>query len=200
MTRGASGHEDQMQANTTIRLAAGDHVVHFYEDDDDLVGVVVRYLGSALGRNEAVLVLATPGHAQRFRQGFVRSGVDVDAAEAGGRLTIVDASMALTAVVSDGAIDAAAFDDIMTQALRRARAAGAPVCVYGEMVALLLDQGRPECALELEACWNRLGHRERFSLLCAYRTTAVRGPEDGRGAVYTHIRRVHPHVVVDQPQ
>ena len=39
-----------MQANTTIRLAPGDHVVRFYEEDHDLVAVVTGYLGSALAR------------------------------------------------------------------------------------------------------------------------------------------------------
>jgi len=111
-----------MRANTAIRLAEGDHVVHFYDDDDDLVAVVVRYLGSALDRSEAAVVVATPRHVERFRQGFARSGLDVDAADAEGRLVIVDAALALTALTSDGAIDPAAFDDIMTPALRRARA------------------------------------------------------------------------------
>jgi len=189
-----------MQANTTIRLAAGDHVVLFYEDDDDLVAVVVRYLGSALGRNETALVLATPGHVERFRQGFAASGIDVDVAEAAGRLVILDAAAALAAFAPADAIDPAAFDDVMTSVLRRARAAGSQVCVYGEMVAVLIDRGRPECALALEACWNDLGRREGFSLLCAYPTMAGTRPSDDRTEAYARICRVHSDVVADQPQ
>jgi hypothetical protein len=189
-----------MQANTAIRLATGDHVVHFYEDDDDLIAVVVRYLGSALGRHEAAVVVATPAHAERFRQGFARSGVDVDGADAAGRLIILDAAAALAALAPAGATDAAAFDDIMTSTLRRARAAGTRVCVYGEMAALSIDRGRPECALALEECWNDLGQREGFSLLCAYPTTADPGLGGDRAEAYARICRVHSDVVADQPQ
>jgi len=189
-----------MRANTAIRLAEGDHVVHFYDDDDDLVAVVVRYLGSALDRSEAAVVVATPRHVERFRQGFARSGLDVDAADAEGRLVIVDAALALTALTSDGAIDPAAFDDIMTPALRRARAAGTQVCVYAEMAALSIDLGRPECALALEGCWNDLGQRESLSLLCAYLAAADPGLGDDRAEAYARVCRVHSDVVADQPQ
>ena len=44
--------------------------------------------------------------------------------------------------------------------------------IYGEMVAVLWDQGNVAAAIELERLWNDLAIRHPFSLLCAYPTSA----------------------------
>jgi anti-sigma regulatory factor (Ser/Thr protein kinase) len=189
-----------MQANTSIRLAKGDHVVRFYEDEDDLVTVVTRYVGSALAGGEAAVVIATPAHAERFLTGFAEAGVDVAAAQVRSQLTVLDAEEALAAFAPEGVIDAAAFDAIMTPLVRRARESGSDVCAYGEMVAVLFDDGRPHAALELEACWNELSRREGFSLLCAYPAVPTFGADEDRTDAYADVCRLHSDVVVDQPQ
>jgi hypothetical protein len=189
-----------MQANTAIRLAKGDHVVRFYEDDDELVAVVNRYIGSALAGGEAAVVIATPDHAERFRQGFVDAGIDLPAAEAESRLIMLDAGETLAAFAHDGVIDAAAFDAVITPVVHRAQAAGAAVCAYGEMVAELFDDGKPQAALELEACWNELSRHECFSLLCAYPAVVAPGIDEDRADAYAGVCGLHTDVVADQPQ
>src|SRR6516162_3131882 len=187
-----------MQGDTTIRLATGDHVVYCYEDDDDLVAIVVRYVGSALDRGEAAVVVVTPEHARRFTEDFARAGIDSAAAEAASRLILLDAARTLANVAPDGTIDPAAFEATVTPLLCRARAAGGHVCLYGEMVALLFEQGRPDSALRLEECWNELGSEEGFSLLCAY--PAPRFSDAAREDADARIGRLHSDVVADQPR
>jgi DcmR-like sensory protein/histidine kinase-like protein len=53
---------------------------------------------------------------------------------------------------------------------RRSLSARRPLRVYGEVVALLWDEGDIEAAAELEQLWNRLCDREAFNLLCTYPT------------------------------
>ena len=40
--------------------------------------------------------------------------------------------------------------------------------IYGEMVAVLWDQGNVAAAIELERLWNELADSNPFSLFCAY--------------------------------
>jgi anti-sigma regulatory factor (Ser/Thr protein kinase) len=47
------------------------------------------------------------------------------------------------------------------------------VRVFGEMVALLWQEGNVPAAISLESLWNRLARVQRFSLLCAYPTTSL---------------------------
>src|SRR6516162_5752016 len=146
-----------MQGDTTIRLATGDHVVYCYEDDDDLVAIVVRYVGSALDRGEAAVVVVTPEHARRFTEDFARAGIDSAAAEAASRLILLDAARTLANVAPDGTIDPAAFEATVTPLLCRARAAGGHVCPHGEVVPLRMGQAGQERHRCLEECWNELG-------------------------------------------
>jgi hypothetical protein len=188
-----------MRANTTIRLAPGDHVVRFYEEDDDLVAVVTGYLGSALTRGEAAIVMATSDHAARVRAGFADAGLDVDAGMADSRLTILDAAETLAAFTAGpGPIDATAFDQVVRPVVRRAAGAGTGVCIYGEMVAMLFDEGRYSAALDLESCWNALGRRESFSLLCAYPRHAVE-TDEVRNAARVEVCHLHSDVIGDPP-
>jgi hypothetical protein len=187
-----------MQANTTLRLATGDHVVRFYEDDDELVSMVTGYNASALARGEAAVIVATPDHAALVRIALLAKGTDVVGAEALGRLTILDVAETLAAFTSgEGRIDARAFDDVMRPLVRRAAEAGSGVCLYGEMVAVLFDEGLVAAALELESYWNPLGRRESYSLLCTY--PRVGASHDDRSAAYVEVCHLHSDVVVDPP-
>lgn len=61
--------------------------------------------------------------------------------------------------------------------------------IYGEMVALLWDEGRRDAALELENLWNHLASRHRFTLLCAYPLASIQwGPDTApfRGICSSH--------------
>jgi hypothetical protein len=54
-----------------------------------------------------------------------------------------------------------------------AGAGGRPVRAFGEMVALLWDDGLVSDAVRLETMWEELGGKHPFSLFCGYRTDAV---------------------------
>jgi hypothetical protein len=56
----------------------------------------------------------------------------------------------------------------MSPVLKRALARSGPVRIFGEMVALLWNDGHHGAAVDLEALWNELAKQYAFSLLCAY--------------------------------
>jgi anti-sigma regulatory factor (Ser/Thr protein kinase) len=118
-------------------------------------------------------VLASPGHARGFAARLEASGVALDGAIAEGAYRVLDADETLQQFLIDGRPDARLFDDVVGGLVRAAAASGRPVCAYGEMVALLWDDGRVNAALELEALWNDLGLRVPFSLFCSYPSSAV---------------------------
>jgi anti-sigma regulatory factor (Ser/Thr protein kinase) len=67
--------------------------------------------------------------------------------------------------------------------LAKATEGGRPVRVFGEMVALLWDDGALAAAIELEKLWNDLAQRHSFSLFCAYPEQSV-APTGRRGALH----------------
>ena len=65
--------------------------------------------------------------------------------------------------------------------------------VYGEMVALLWEDGNVTGAIELERMWNGLGAEVPFSLFCAYPTHLMSGPDDADD--FAEVCHLHSGVV-----
>ncbi|HEX2065915.1 MAG TPA: PAS domain-containing protein, partial [Candidatus Thermoplasmatota archaeon] len=104
----------------------------------------------------ARIVIATPEH----RAGLAGR---VDPA----RLTMLDAAETLGRFMVDGTPDEQRFLQHVGAPVREA-ARGGPVRLFGEMVALLAQDGNFAAALQLEGLWNRLLADLDASLLCAY--------------------------------
>jgi anti-sigma regulatory factor (Ser/Thr protein kinase) len=154
-----------------------DHVVHLYEDDDDLVASVGAYLIDAIRADEVVVAVMTPAHARSLRARMIAAGIDVDAACDSGNMVLLDAAETMVRFTVDDWPDAAGFRDVIGSVIERAGSRGQRVRAFGEMVALLWEAGHVAAAIELETLWNDLAHRLPFSLYCAYPAESVAGDD-----------------------
>ncbi len=143
------------------------------------------------------IVLASPAHARGFGAWLAASGVDIDEIAAAGAYRVFDAEETLQRFLIDGRPDARLFDEVVGELVRAAAGTGRPVCAYGEMVALLWDDGRVNAAIELEALWNDLSLRLPFSLFCAYPSSAVTQSDDDE--LFSQICCSHTAVIDGRP-
>ena len=172
----------------------GDHVVHFYATDDELLDVAGEFLTEGLLLGESCLVVATPIHGRDLQARCDANGT----AALKGRLILVDAVDTLRRFMEEGSPVAADFNAVIVDILRRLPA-NAPRRVYGEMVGVLWSEGNVAGAIRVEELWNTLAAQMRFSLFCAYpscvafplgevsticdlHTTMVKGPPRQVGA------------------
>jgi hypothetical protein len=192
----------------TEYLNAGHHVVQFYGRDEELAERVAGYLLEALGGGGVAVVIATPEHRREFEARLTQAGADLAAAGDSGAYLALDASETLRELMPDGgldraafdraafdraAFDRAAFDRVIGGLIRQAGTGGRPVRAYGEMVALLWDDGLVNAAIQLEAMWEDLGRTHSFSLFCGYRVGSVTG--DGHLDAFAAVCRLHREVV-----
>jgi anti-sigma regulatory factor (Ser/Thr protein kinase) len=175
------------------RAAPHDHVVQFYASDAELFERVGSHLADALRSGAVAIVLASPRHAHGFAAWMAASGVDVDAAVAEGAYRVLDAAETLERFLVNGHPDARRFGDVVGEHVRSAAATGRPVYAYGEMVALLWDDGRVNAAIELETLWNDLGLSVPFSLFCAYPSSSVTG--EAQAELLSQVCCLHTAVV-----
>jgi diguanylate cyclase (GGDEF)-like protein len=145
-----------------------DHVVEFYETEAFLVDTVCRFLVPVLQDGDAAIVVATDAHRTAFERALGDAGVDVEAAIREDRYLAFDARDVLARFMVDGSPDAASFEAAIGEVMDRASGDGRRVRVYGEMVALLWDDGDVASAIALEDLWNDLAMFRAFELLCAY--------------------------------
>ena len=169
------------------------HVVQFYAQDWELAAGAGQYLADALAEGCTVVVVATPAHRQAFESYLAGAAVDVAGAQADGRYRAIDAAALLHRFAVAGEVDAASFEAEVGHVIRAAGAAGCPVRVYGEMVALLWEAGQLNAALELEGLWNELARDIAFGLYCGYPESPVMGA--GQRAVLAEVCRLHAAVV-----
>jgi anti-sigma regulatory factor (Ser/Thr protein kinase) len=165
------------QHSEQLALGGHEHLVHFFQTEDDLARTVVSYLHEGLSQGAAAVVIATEPHRLAFEAKLRQSGFDLDAGERSGTYRSFDAAETLARLMPHGQLDRTAFDEVIGGVVRAAARGGRPVIAYGEMVALLWETGDVPGAIELETMWNELAERVRFSLLCAYRSVSVDAPE-----------------------
>jgi signal transduction histidine kinase len=151
-------------------VGACNHDVQFYADDNFLLASLVPFVGESLKRKGAAIVVATKAHRDGLVQRLEANGVPLGAAIQQGRYIALDAAQTMAAFMKGGMPDKALFTRVVGDVVTWAAGAAneGKVAIFGEMVALLWQQGNAEAAIQLEQFWNELSQVHSFSLLCAY--------------------------------
>ncbi len=169
-------------ASVGLHAVANEHVVNFYDSDNDLVLAVGRYIADGLALDDIVVVIATRAHRHALRGWLQRHEVDVSAKTLDGSYVALDAADTLAAFMVDGHPDKERFALAIEPYMREAACDGRDLRAFGEMVAVLWDEGNVTGAVELEALWNELAERHTFSLYCAYPATSLAGSAELQAA------------------
>jgi anti-sigma regulatory factor (Ser/Thr protein kinase) len=175
------------------KMRGGEHVVQFYDHQDDLARAVGEYLSSAVASREIAIVIATEAHRQAFEAEMADAGVDTDQARRDGSIIWLDAAETLGRFVHDGQVDPKGFREVVGSLVREAAKTGRGIRAYGEMVALLWEAGHVLGAIELEKLWNGLAGELSFSLFCAYHIHSASGEEHAEAL--HEVCRLHTAVI-----
>jgi signal transduction histidine kinase len=159
------------------------HAVQFYGEDSFLLDELSRFVGTALGAGDAAVVIATSDHRDGLNRRLKAWGLDTAKAIAQGRYVPLDALETLGKIMVGGVPDPARFAEVVGGVIARVEAVieGEPrrIAAFGEMVALLWTDGKPDAAIRLEQLWNDLAQTHSFSLRCAYPMSSFYRQEDG---------------------
>jgi signal transduction histidine kinase len=146
------------------------HDVQFYADDAFLLDSLVPFVGKSLEQGGAAIVVATKAHRDGLSQRLEGGAVLPESAIQQGRYFTLDAAQTMAAFMKEGMPDKALFNRVIGDLVSRAAAIAyqGKVAIYGEMVALLWQQGKADAAIQLEQLWNDLAETHSFSLRCGY--------------------------------
>ena len=147
-----------------------DHIVQLYQDQQFLNRAVCRFAASALANGEGVILVPTAAHWEAFRPRLEAEGVDIDAAQARGQLTVVDADELLPHFMRDAMPDAPVFLGLAGDVIATARGEGRypKVRWWGEMVNVLWERGNVAASMELEDQFDRLAHEHEIAIFCSF--------------------------------
>ena len=148
------------------------HSVHFYDEHQALINRLSGIVSSGLEMGNSVVLVMTPDHRKQLMTMLGSAGMDTRKHEKSGSLTLCDARETLASFMVNGAVNRKKFmtsvGSLLTEAKKAARNAGQGLTVFGEMVAVLWEDGNKSAAIELESAWNDLLNDRAFHLHCAY--------------------------------
>ncbi len=166
------------QAHDWRSVAKNEHFVQFYHTSDFLIECLAGFAADGMWKGERVVVIATPEHRLRLEDRLRIKGVDVASGLVTGQLLSFDARETLDKFMVDGKPDRFAFVKVVGEIVERATQ-GRRLRAFGEMVALLWQDGNRGGAIELEHLWNELSRKHSFSLYCAYPADCATAGADG---------------------
>jgi len=165
--RGDSGGDwDRLVADA----GPSEHIVQLYQDQGFLNRAVCRFAGAALANGEGIILVPTLTHWNAIRPRLDAAGVDVQAAQARGQLTVVDADGFLPRFMRNAMPDAPVFLGLAAGVIEQARAGGRYERVrwWGEMVGVLWEQGNAAASMALEDLFDQLGRKHDLALFCSF--------------------------------
>ncbi len=169
-------------------LEAG-HFVRFYDDDNLLITEVAGFMNTALQSGGGGIIIATPAHINDLHVRLTELGYGHPS---NGKLITLDAEQTLAQFMIDEWPDEGRFNAVVGKVVRDACAESGSVNAFGEMVALLCEQGLFDAAIRLEQLWNDLAASTSFSLFCAYPWNLF--PTAELSTAFQKVCEAHDHI------
>ena len=193
-TDGAGGQR-QPWSRLLADAAPRDHIVQLYQDQDFLNRAVCRFAAAALANGEAVILVPTLAHWNAFRPRLEAEGVDVEAVQGRGQLTVVDADELLPRFMREAMPDAPVFLGLAADVIARARGAGRypKVRWWGEMVNVLWERGDVAASMTLEDLFDQLAHGHDIAIFCSFLMDNFNG--DVHARMLPRLGENHSHLI-----
>jgi len=149
-------------------IAPCEHVVQIYENDEAFLGSLEGFISTGLISGEAVIIIATREHISAISKRLNARGFDVDGFICRDHLITVEAGEALSKFMVNDLPDENLFTKYITELFQRALNNNMQIRAFGEMVALLWQNGLNGATVQLEKLWNKLHDNKQFTLFCSY--------------------------------
>ncbi|MEO6721853.1 MAG: MEDS domain-containing protein [Ferruginibacter sp.] len=149
-------------------IAPCDHVVQMYENDKIFLDSLEGFIGSGFIAGDSVIIIATTEHRSAIQARLEQQGFDLEALSSAKQYIALDAKETLSRFMVNNWPDENLFMELITTLLKDVQQQNRKIRAFGEMVALLWEDGFNGATVQLENLWNKLHGNEKFSLFCAY--------------------------------
>jgi CheY-like chemotaxis protein len=175
--------------------APRDHIVQLYQDEKFLSRAVCRFAVSAINHGEGVILVPTSAHWDALRPRLEAEGVDVNAVQASGQLTVIDADQTLPNFMRDAMPDGPLFLGLAGETIARARGGDrfTKVRWWGEMVNVLWERGDVAASMGLEDLFHKVAHDQDIAIFCSFLMDNFDG--DVHARMLPRLGQNHSHLI-----
>jgi hypothetical protein len=149
-------------------IAPSEHLVQIYGEENVFLDALDGFVAGGLDANEGVIVIATARHLAALDERLIKHGFSLSIARSRDQYIPLDAAETMAKFMVNGSLDEERFQRLVNSLLLRARGRERRVRAFGEMVALMWEQGMSGATVRLEHLWHSFCLKEGLSLFCAY--------------------------------
>lgn len=149
-------------------IAPCDHLVQIYENENAFLSSLEGFVGAGIISGDSIIIIATVERLLAIEERMVNQGFDVKQLIETDQYIRIEAHQALARFMVDGSPDENLFHELISALIKRAKKNNRKVRAFGEMVALLWEQGLNDATVKLENLWNQVHCDNDFTLLHAY--------------------------------
>lgn len=148
-------------------IAPCDHLVQIYQNDLTFLNTLEGFAGDGFIKGESVVIIASPNHIEQLNKRLAVHGFDIEKLKADDQYIPLDAQDSLDSFMVNDWPDEKLFNMMVANVMERATKDDRRIRAFGEMVAILWEQGKNGATVQLENLWHRL-QNNKFCLYCAY--------------------------------
>jgi hypothetical protein len=156
-------------------IAPCNHLLQVYENDEGFLDVLEGFVSSGIDKGDCVIIIATASHVRALEKQLTLNGYNIEALIKADQYIPLNAEETLSKFMVTGWPDEKLFMQFVSDLIARARKNGREVRAFGEMVAILWEQGYNGATVQLEHMWNKFCETEAFCLFCAYPQSGFTG-------------------------
>lgn len=149
-------------------VAPSDHLVQIYENESHFMNTLEGFAGSGILSGDSVIIIAKQFHLDQLNERLLKHNFNIESLIENSLYIPLEANEVLSKFMINGWPDEKMFNNVISEILDRARENGRKLRAFGEMVAILWEQGNNRATVRLENLWHNLHALDRFSLYCAY--------------------------------
>lgn len=155
------------------------HEVEFYSGDRSLLDGFTHFLGAALKKGDAAIVIARELRRDKILARLHAYGLDMSAMIQQGRYVALDSAEVVSTFMLNDLPERDQFyrvtNDLITRTAKSVHGEYARVAACGECAPLLLEQGNAEGAVRLEQLWDEIARSYGVQVFCGYPLSSLQG-------------------------
>lgn len=158
-------------SNTQVfwgEIAACNHLLQFYENDKVFLDTLEGFTVSAILAGNSLIIIATDNHLLLLNSRLVEQGFDLELLKASHQYIALEAKEQFSKFMVNNWPDEKMFYDFVHNLIDTVSKTGHKVLVFGELVAMLWEEGHCGATVQLEHLWHKLVHENAFTLYSAY--------------------------------
>jgi hypothetical protein len=187
-----SSQPDEMDWSKLAR----EHFVQWYDQEKTLTQFVGSFFTQGLKEGNGAIIIATPEHRSAVDDYIRQRDLDISSLIGNGRYVSLDARETLEKFMVRGVPNRQKFFEVIGPVVSGSVNRWDGLWAFGEMVALLWDDGNTSGAVELEMLWNNLAKIYPFTLFCAYPKRTFASTDEERA--FQHVCSAHSTCLVDK--